>query len=256
MFGQSQALEHLGLALDALAMGGVDRDLEDELLRALALSHDQRVRRAAPAEAADDDEPPLEYVAGLGHARVHGRLARLDPPLLLGVRQVYEELVHGFDAAADIGVGARADQLLEVTAGTVEGVGKAQPVARPQLLGQLERRGGGRLAGEQVVGDGAEREHVVVRCRHGRALERLGREVDLGRVGDVVVEVPRAGGALRRGGARVAAAAGLPVHDLDPRARRIQIAHEHALRGERPVVEALAVGVAKCLGQLAEEVEP
>ena len=90
-------------------------------------------------------------------------------------------------------------------------------------------------------------------------------EVDQAGVFDVVLDVAGAGGVVQGvGGARVGAAGGvarggLPVRQPQRQRAALGTRHtvdEHALRPERAVDEALAVGVLQRLGEVAHELQP
>ena len=54
------------------------------------------------------------------------------------------------------------DQVLKALSGAVHDRADLQPLGLSQLVAQLEPIGRGRFAGEQVIGDGAQRENIEV----------------------------------------------------------------------------------------------
>jgi hypothetical protein len=163
--GVAQSRQGLALQPQPLVVRRVAGHLEHGLLVAVALAHQQHVGGGALAEPLDHLEAALQVVAPLGLRRVHGGLRLGGRQLLLHLVQVIQELVRGLDAAAHVRLGAEANQLLQGLPHAVQGVGDAQAAPGPQALDQLQGGGGGGLAGEQVIGDGAQGEDVHVRAR-------------------------------------------------------------------------------------------
>ena len=173
--------------------------------------------------------------------------------------------MHGVVAGEDIRAGGVLDQLLQLRGAAVHHVRQPQALADAQLLVEREHGLGRRLAAEDEVGDAAEREHVQAGAVGRVAAGGFRGEVDQAGVFDVVLDVAGAGGVVQGvGGARVGAAGGvarggLPVRQPQRQRAALGAGHtvdEHALRPERAVDEALAVGVLQRLGEVAHELQP
>ena len=103
-----------------------------------------------------------------------------------------------------------------------------------------------------MVGDGAEREDIRLRASFAAA-EGFGCEIDLCRIAEMVVDIAGARRDGNGGLAPLGTGSNLPVHDLKPGLSLGYAVHQHILRRQAAMVQALAVRMAKRLGQLPEK---
>ncbi len=89
-----------------------------------------------------------------------------------------EEVGRGGEPLRHLGMGGPADALILVGLGAVDHGGEREALRGPELLAEFEGVGRGRLPGEHVVGDCAEREHVDLLRRGGGVEPHLGGLVD------------------------------------------------------------------------------
>ena len=239
----------LGLFVEPGVVVLGEGDLEDELL--VVLGHQQGGRRRPLAENSIHDEAMFQAVASLGVQGIDDDGFSRGGEFVLHVVEQRQEVLDRADAGEYVGVGTPLDQLFQLRPGPVENGRNAQALLLPQDLGEFGRVGRRWPGGEQVEGDGPEREDI----RRFRDLagvgERLGRHVDEGLGLDQILDVRDPA----RGGCGFPDA-DLPVVDLKPGHRRIHVGDEDALRSQRPVDDPLAVGVADGVGDLAQHVEP
>ena len=137
----------------------------------------------------------------------------------------------------------RANHLLEPPPGAVHCAGDEKAVALAEPGREIERAGRGRTTSQDVECDGTDREHVDARDPFVGGAGGLGRHVDLGWIGEVVVDMWCAGRHRCADARALASARHLPVGDLQSRVIAVWIAHQDALRCEPPVIEPLAVRV-------------
>src|SRR5262249_39225717 len=147
------------------------------------------------------------------------------------------------------------DQIVQIAANAVDNLGNTQTSLPTELLGQLQRRVSWGLEREKQVADSAKREDIVVRSGRSKSFACFRCNGDAGRVGQVLVDMQRAGSALGRWQGAVATRCRLPVHNLDPWPFPHRIAHENATRAQGPVVESLLVRVLQSLGYLAQQIQ-
>ena len=102
----------------------------------------------------------FESVAPLGLERIDDDGFCRCGQFVLDLIEQGQEVFDGADAGENVGVGAPLDQLFELRPGTVQDRGDAQPLLLPQDPGQVGRAAGRRARGEQVEGDGPQREDV------------------------------------------------------------------------------------------------
>ena len=252
-----QAAQNLGLGAHAVGMRGIDGDLEDEFLVGIVGPDEQSIGAAAAAEALDHHEPAVEPIAwpgggGIGQRR-RGRFGR--ESLFLRLGQVVEEFARVAGAVTDDRSGGGAHHLLQPPSDPVHRAGKPQAAAFAQQSRQIERAVRRGAAGEDVIGDGTEGKHVGLRGPLRAACGRFWCQVELRRVGEVVLDVLRAGCHQGTAGAALAAAGDLPVGDLKAGFVAVGVADQHVLRGKAAMVEALAVGVGHRLADLAHQRE-
>ena len=242
-------LQGLGLVAEPAVDLRVAGDLQHELLVAAA---GQQGDAGGPlAEEPLDDEAALDAVAGPGRRRVDLGPGVGRRQLVLDVVEQLEEVGRGRHPGVDVGVGAPADQLLQLGPGAVEDRREPQAAVlgeRPVDLGGRRAR---RPAGEEVVGDRPEREDVGRLGRQPRVVQGLGGHVDRRLAIDEVLDVDR-GGRGRLG----LADADLPVEDLQPRDRGFGVHHQDALRRQGPMEDPLGVGVANGIGELSRQLQP
>ena len=226
-----------------------ERHLEDELL--VVLLHEQGDGRRPLPEDTLDDEPVRQAVAPLGVQGIGDEVLSRGGEFVLHVVEQRQEVLDRADAGEHVGVGAPLDQLFELRPRPVEHGGNGEALLLPQDLGEFGRVGRRWPVGEQVEGDGPEREHVRGFRHLAGVGDRLGRHVDEGLGLDQILDVRDPA----RGGGRLPHA-DLPVVDLKLRHRRRRIGDEDALRAQRPVDDPLAVGVADGVGDLPQHVQP
>jgi hypothetical protein len=246
--------QHLPLAQEPLVLLGIEGELERALL-AIAL-HEEDHRRRALAEAALHQPAALQAVALVRGRRVARHpVFRRRCELVLDRLQVGEKVGDRVEAARDFRVGAVLDEEAEMLAGAVQDRRDLEPPALAQALGQLGEGRSRRLAGEEMVGDGAETEDVELLAAGVGIGARLGRHVGGGRRLDQLAEVEGGRHSAAGGGAEVARTR-LPVEDLHAGDGGLRVEHQDALGAQRAVDELPGVRVLEGLGHLAEESQP
>ena len=129
-------------------------------------------------------------------------------------------------------------------------------MSKAELLRKLKHGTRGWLARENVVRDGAQREHVQARAMGDVGACGLRGQVHQAEVFNVVFNVARAGGAVHGVGIVGLARSGLPVHQPGrQRASGICRVDHDALRPQRAVVKALGVSVFQRLGNVAHQLQ-
>ena len=159
-------------------------------------------------------------------------------------------------------MGAVLNEFTERLVGAVENARELEAAGCADRGGQLHGVSSRRMTRKDVVGDGAEREHVEVFA------ETLAVGKDFrGHVGGgwVIHEEPHvrrccegpAGSRSRRAiGFGSGAIPGIPVENLQPRLGRGCVEHEDTAWGKRAVDHPLLVNELHDLGQLADEIQP
>ena len=248
-----QLAEDLALLADAVVASRVGCDLQDALL-AVGVPHEQRDGGRAAAEALDDLEP------GDDVARLRGErmdlLGLVGPlrfgELLLDERDPVDEVCDRRGPLGRVAGRRVADEGGEVLAGAVEDRGDLERPVSLQAIGQRCERSRRRLAGEDVVGDRAEREDVEELGIGVGDRERLGSEVGRGVGIDELIDVARAlDGAGKR--AAALACARLPVDDAEALLRRPGPHDEDAARRQGAMGEPAAVRRRDGLGEVADQ---
>ena len=130
---------------------------------------------------------------------------------VLDIIEQREEVLDRADAGEHVGVGAPLDQLFQLRPGPVEDRRDAQALLLPQDLGEFGRVARRWPGGEQVEGDGPEREDVRRLGDLAGVGHRLRRHVDEGLGLDQILDVRDPA----RGRGRLPDA-DLPVVDLEP----------------------------------------
>ena len=217
----AQLAQHLGLGLEPRIVLGLQGDLEHLLLTLVV--HQQRERRCALAEPLLNDQTVNEDIVRfrLGRVGDNALLGLGCGDLVLELLQLFEEVDDGVEPGGDLRVGAELDQVLERLRCPVEHGGDLQSLARLELLAELVESSRRRLAGEEVVGQGAERKDIRLLAGVAALRECLGRHVDRTRLLDEVGEV--AGHRVAEAGDAAAgglAGGCLPVEDLHVRGVR------------------------------------
>ncbi len=265
--GVVQAAQDLCFGAHLVAVRLVHRHLQHQLVFTALRFDQQGVRGAAAPEPSNHFQSTVEPVSRLGQARIDGRDLFLRACLLFRTRlllraefafgqgQVFEELAGRGNAVTHQRCGGERDQVLQVLAHTIDHLGGAQPAARLQPLGERERVLGGRMSGEEVIGDRTEREDIGFGSDPAVG-QRLGRQIDLRGVFDLVLEVARAGGDRRCRPAAPVSHRHLPVHDLQADRGLALASHHHVLRRQAAMAETMPVRVAQRLGQLAQQAQP
>ena len=259
----AQRAQHFAFAPDAVVEGGGEGDLEHAA--AVRFVPDPQRDGGRPlAEAPLHAEAVGQPVAGAGIEGVHDafrlrRPARGGSELPLRLREQLQELRDGVGAAGDLRVGRALHDHLQGLRDAVEGVGEPKAAAAEQAFVQGLHGGRGRMAGEEPVGDGPEREEVEL-LRGVSTLARLRREIDVLPIVAGEAErragrgAPGARGSRARG--RDVLPAGPPVEDLEPGPRVVvPLRHQDLPRAQRPVAEAAFVRVLEGFGELAQEIE-
>lgn len=96
--------------------------------------------------------------------------------------EVFQKIRDRVDPARDFGMSRKPDQVLEALSGTVHDRTDLQPLGLSQLVAQFETIGRGRFAGEEVIGDGTEREHIEMLTEVGLVGDGLRCHISRGRV--------------------------------------------------------------------------
>jgi hypothetical protein len=130
---------------------------------------------------------------------------------------------------------------------------EAQTAAIAQERRQVEGAVCGGTPGEDVIRDRAERKDISLRGALLTPFGGLWRAVDLRGVGQVFLDVQRAGRRPDAADAALAAACDLPVGNLQPRRVVVGVPNEHVLRGKAAMIQALAMGVGHRLAKLAQQ---
>ncbi len=231
-----QGLRFLAQALVVLGSGG---QFEHALLPAL---HDDESDRAGPApEALGHQEAALEGVTGARRGGIGAALAVGAAELVLDQVEILDEFTDRTDATAGVRVGGVVDEVLQLAAGTVLHIGDLQPLAAAELVLQLQIARGGRPAGKEQVGDGAEREDIesdaVARVGPQRIGMGLEREIRAGLLLEDATQVAECRQCPRFALER--APRGGPIGDLDGAPAVTVVAHIDALRAQRSMLDAL-----------------
>jgi hypothetical protein len=225
---------------------------------------ESRVTFVAPPETS----PPLEAVSAAEH-RAGKRLQRVELLGLVGLRdraldlgQLVEERADGRKPVTDGGPGCIEDQRAQRREHLRQVGGEIEPLVALQPLPQRIAIGCGWSACQQVVPHRTESEHVDLDAVHLAQPHTLRCLVDptgrgVGTVHEVEDRGPQGGYQPRSWAGRGPAgtAGGLPVghHDLDRTVGAVQ--DEHRRRGQVAVYDTMAVGVADCFADLAQQVE-
>ena len=265
----AQALEHLALAGDAVVVGVGEGDLEGHLALH-RVPHLEDARGGAAAELAEDEEITVEDAVLHGGQRLQlrrrlgllhgGRRALLGDPLRGRRERVLQELDEGQQGAQILGARGRLERrgALEHEVEALAGAGREGFVAdrgddqaavalEPQR--ELRRGRRGRLLGEEVVRERAQREEIA-RRGGGGAPRDLGRLVEVRRrSGEPGEEAGAIAGGIARGGEREAGEL-----DLDAAIRRRPV-NQDGLRRERAVDDVVAVAERQRVGDAPEDGE-
>ena len=157
----AELLEHVGLVLEPGVVLRVAGHLEHVFL-ALPL-HEQDDRAGPLADAADDLVAARDQLAGLGLRRVVHVVVVGGGQLVLHVVQLTQEIDDRAGARSGTsGCGAVLDQVLKFLARTVQDGADLEALGLAELVAQFQAVGRRRHAGEDVVGDRAQREDVEV----------------------------------------------------------------------------------------------
>ena len=147
------------------------------------------------------EEVVLQHVAGVGIEGVSAGLRSLAHlgDLLFRPDQQIQERRDGIGAVADLRFGRGLHDRLQGIREAVERIGEPEAACARQARVQGRDGGCGRLAREQAISDGAEREDVEL-FRKAPSLNRLWCEIDVGLVVAGEAERGRRSGTSRHGG--------------------------------------------------------
>ncbi len=251
--GVAQLWDDLGFVHQTLVVVQVRGDLEHEVL-AFAL-HEHGDGGAALTQALDHPEAAGEEIAllGVGGGVHFFHVGRAQ--LALGQIEVFQEVGDGVEAVGDVGVGAVLDEVLKFAACGIEDGGDLQPAGAPNLLAEREAVFGRELAGEEIVGQGAQGEDIEVLAQVPRGGEDFrGHEGGAGIVHEAInVRGEGAGTVGRR--AAGGGVAHLPVEHANARVFAFAGDDENTARGEGAVNDLVFMGVLDDFRDLTQEVK-
>ena len=253
-----QLAQHFGFRPDAVGMGLVDGDFQDELFVGALGLDEQGIRASTLAQPFDHLKAAVQQVAGTRYRRVgvwcRGGLGW--ECFLFRLVEIIQKLARIAGTIPNNRGGGGPHQLLKPLSDAIHGAGEPQSIIFAEVRGQIERIGDRGPPGEHVEGDRAQGEHIGLGRAFFVSLAGLGGLIKLCRIGQMIFDVLGAHGRRHARAAALTAAGDLPVGDLEAGRAAVRIAHQNVLRGETTVEEALAMDERHRLAELAHQPEP